>query len=163
MPDRKAALIRNGADFAGLNKTLLPVLGALIMLLAGCRGLGTSPAPPPPPRHHRRTSRRSTTSSSWRKRTGASNTTLERCGNIGRPTAIRTSRSMGGRSLILLRVRHLYRDRCLRIQVAIRRSLFQGTIARLTPIARRLRRFAWFQCVKKTQVPRGMKVTLTGT
>jgi len=49
MPDRKAALIRNGADFAGLKKTLLPVLGALIMLLVGCRGLGTSPAPPPPP------------------------------------------------------------------------------------------------------------------
>src|SRR3979411_2684079 len=30
-------------------RSLLPILGFSIMLLAGCRGLGTSTTPPPPP------------------------------------------------------------------------------------------------------------------
>ncbi|HYK50667.1 MAG TPA: alkaline phosphatase family protein [Terriglobales bacterium] len=34
---------------AGLKKLLLPMLGIPLMLLAGCRGIGTDPTQPPPP------------------------------------------------------------------------------------------------------------------
>jgi phospholipase C len=47
MPDAPVALA--GTKTANLRKLLIPMLGILIMFLAGCRGLGTDTNPPPPP------------------------------------------------------------------------------------------------------------------
>ena len=47
MPDAMVAL--PGTKTAKIRKLLIPMLGILIMLLAGCRGMGTDNNPPPPP------------------------------------------------------------------------------------------------------------------